>query len=248
VKDLYKNFSENVFLKIFQLFRKLIDKFSYLSYKKDKKIIEFGLTLLKLLENWILEEKINIDNRWFEVRNLFIYSPEVIKKRFIELLMVLLKKIKYEVMDFFTYILKYVKNINLVSKFEQIIINSSGLPKLNLFCKAEKAYAKNDYKNALKYYEALPSDFPQIDSIRFNKLLYCAQEIADYRKIHKYLIKKIKIMIKYDIESDIKINTLINNLLLNSRIILIENGIQCKFCLSLISPNAIYCPICGEPQ
>ncbi|MHA1756687.1 MAG: hypothetical protein ACTSVV_07955, partial [Promethearchaeota archaeon] len=26
VKDLYKNFSENVFLKIFQLFRKLIDK------------------------------------------------------------------------------------------------------------------------------------------------------------------------------------------------------------------------------
>jgi len=122
--------------------------------------------------------------------------------------------------------------------------------------KAERAYAEKDYSKALKYYSQLPNDFPQIRAIMNNKLRYCCDQVNNYLEMGTYmkeLIKFYDISLKISTSSSIRFmifnfkKQLLNDLKNISDYILMEKGIQCKFCQSYISPNANFCPKCGEP-
>lgn len=241
VKDLSEDYTDKNFYYIIFIIKRFLTK-------KEKESIEFLLVLIKLLENWVINEKVKIDNRWFFLRQLISAAPGVIKEAFTNLLVKLLQAGQYEVISYYTYIVKYLKDDGLLLKFKQKIPTSSELPGIDIFYKAEEAYANEDFTNALKYFEQLPSDFPQIRAIRNHKLFYCANSINNFYKVNKYLKEKIDILKNKEVITTVMKGSLFDTFLKNSEYILIDKGIPCKFCQSYISPNASFCPKCGEPK
>ncbi len=212
--------------------------------------MEILLSLIKLIENWFIssEKEYKIDNKWLPLRLLITQSIDVIKEAFTKLLIKLLKKGKYEIISFYSYVENYVKNENLKSEFKKSLPDSSKVSEMEIFFKAERAYAKQDYEKALECFEQLPKDFPQIRAILNHKLYFCAKETNEFMKLGKYLKEKLEILNERYVFDTTTINQLFDVLIKNSRNILVEKGIPCKLCYRYISPNAKFCPICGEPQ
>jgi len=191
IEDLSKEYSDENFFQI-------IEYIFYLREKKDKEIIEILLASIKLIEYWLINSKEdhNIDDKWFFLRYILPDSINVIKEAFTRLIIKLLKKKKFEIISLYSYIEANIMNEDLKSDFKLNMPNSSDIPEMNLFLKAERAYAEKDYSKALKYYSQLPNDFPQIRAIMNNKLRYCCDQVNNYLEMGTYINELIKLVEK----------------------------------------------------
>ncbi len=251
LEDLVSQYSEELFLTITQHIR-------YLLSRQREEQTELVLNYLKLIEKWYLESDLGlkVDRKWYILREIFRYGYSVVHKVVIDLLVKFMKKGYLEVISFYSYIVRYVGNLEERKFFEENLPSESQLPGINIFAKAETHYGKMEYDKAIEYYEQLPENFPFINIFKNYKLFWAGKYCFNHPvvcKAFKEFNKENNELIKFSSRTSLQ-STLsrwkdenFDIYKQSSEFLLIEKGIQCKFCTKFISPNAHYCSKCGNP-
>ncbi len=214
---------------------------------------------LELIESWFTNPDINpeISDEWYFFTSLLTEFENKVKEKFVNMLLNLLKQKKYKVLCFYSYIEEFLINETLKTEFKNNIPNNTELPGIDTFLKAENLFVQKQFHEAVKVYSQIPETFPRIESILQDKLYTLSKEVGDYFLLGNCLRNLIKIQEGFTKHASItfqdsvikpNIKGFLEELAKSSDYILMEKGKPCKFCSNYISPNADFCPKCGEPN